>query len=324
MSQPIMQQPETATVVDTSAFADKMESFDGFMFERVLNFNSQLNLMFILGRLHGHPAIAKLRWQGFTEESAAAVLSVATQLTPTLRNDIYSNFVASPPVGTCLIDASLIWPATAAHIAKYEVQNYFLVHETAQQYRDVVEPYINGIPASRVSWVYNILEGTQEADRVILRDEDVHTGFILLPDLKWNQNAPEELYCVAIAMRRDLHSLRDLTADHIGLLENMRRRSLQAIKDKYGVEANQIKAFLHYHPSYYHLHIHFTHLRLESVGNHVGQAVLLDTAIETLKACGNFYQQCTLTCTLGERSPVYKLLNEWREGEGLEEKAKAN
>lgn len=36
-------------------------------------------------------------------------------------------------------------------------------------------------------WVYNILEKKAEADRIVYEDPDPETGFVLLPDFKWDQ-----------------------------------------------------------------------------------------------------------------------------------------
>ena len=51
--------------------------------------------------------------------------------------------------------------------------------------------------------------------------------------------------------------------------------SAQAIEQKWGVPADQIRAYLHYPPSYYHLHIHFCHVRFEGPGMAAGKAHLL-------------------------------------------------
>ncbi|KAF2346969.1 HIT-like domain, partial [Trinorchestia longiramus] len=73
-----------------------------------------------------------------------------------------------------------------------------------------------------LQWIYNILDGVSEVDRVILRDADPETGFVLLPDLKWTGEQLSDLYCQAIVNRRDLASIRDLTGDCLPLLRNIR------------------------------------------------------------------------------------------------------
>lgn len=36
-------------------------------------------------------------------------------------------------------------------------------------------------------WVYNILDKKAEADRIVFENPDPSDGFVLIPDLKWNQ-----------------------------------------------------------------------------------------------------------------------------------------
>ena len=69
--------------------------------------------------------------------------------------------------------------------------------------------------------MYNILEKKAEVERVVFEDNDPETGFVLLPDLKWDQKQIENLYLVAIGRRRGIKSLRDLNRSHLPLLRNI-------------------------------------------------------------------------------------------------------
>ena len=71
-----------------------------------------------------------------------------------------------------------------------------------------------------LQWVYNILEKKAEAERVVFEDPDPVTGFVLLPDLKWDQKQLENLYLVAICHAHGIKSLRDLNKSHLPLLKN--------------------------------------------------------------------------------------------------------
>merc|ERR1712001_290902 len=88
-------------------------------------------------------------------------------------------------------------------------------------------------------WVYNILdknrEKCNEIDRIIFEDSDKLNGFIILPDLKWDQKMPKELYCQALINRRDLNSLRDLDSSHLELLENILKKGKKALSTKYKI-----------------------------------------------------------------------------------------
>lgn len=70
-------------------------------------------------------------------------------------------------------------------------------------------------------WVYNVLDGKAESERVVYNDPDPLSGFMLLPDMKWDCSDLQNLYILAVVHRRDLFSLRDLTADHLPLLKNI-------------------------------------------------------------------------------------------------------
>lgn len=58
-----------------------------------------------------------------------------------------------------------------------------------------------------------------------MEDTDPINGFVAVPDLKWNGEI-DTLYFLAICNRRDLKSLRDLTADHLPLLRNIKEKTL--------------------------------------------------------------------------------------------------
>ena len=55
----------------------------------------------------------------------------------------------------------------------------------------------------------------------------------------------------------------------------------QAIEQRYGVQPQQLRLFVHYQPSYYHFHVHFCHTGLgnNGPGAAVGKAHLLDDVI---------------------------------------------
>lgn len=72
-----------------------------------------------------------------------------------------------------------------------------------------------------LQWVYNILEKKAEVERIVFEDEDPVTGFVLLPDIKWDQKQLENLYLVAICHKHGIKSLRDLDRSHLPLLKNI-------------------------------------------------------------------------------------------------------
>ena len=144
-------------------------------------------------------------------------------------------------------------------------------------------------------WVYNILEHKKEVERIAFEDTDPENGFILLPDLKWNGHTPESLYMLALCHKREIKSLRDLDAKHLPMLRNIRDEGCRAIKEKYGLNENQLRIYIHYQPSFYHLHVHFNALSNEAPGIYCEKSHLLDTVIDNIELMPDYYQKATLS-----------------------------
>ena len=68
-----------------------------------------------------------------------------------------------------------------------------------------------------------------------------------------------------------------------------------------------MRVYLHYQPSYYHLHVHFTNLRLDSPpGSDVLRAHLLDDVIENIQGDPEFYQKTTISYVLRDGDELHK------------------
>lgn len=329
---------DPATVSDA---AEPKSNYDlsKFQPDRLLSNNTDRKTVCVLGKfqhLSGEDqAIIILEKSAFTEEQ---VLSGDTQknffqfvatLNKEFVNDIYGCFtlLAKPHVNT--IKTTIIYPATAKHIVKYTNQNLFIIQETPEQYRQITEPYLTkgqfslDVSVSIVffllkmgnslnksfplfQWCYNILEHKQEQERIIFEDPDDINGFILLPDLKWDGKTKETLYLIAIARRRDIRTVRDLTSDHLALLKNIRDKSIETIEKKYDISRSQLRNYVHYQPSFYHFHVHFTFLKHAAPGINCERSHLLDTIISNLELLPDYYKKATLSFTLRETDLLYE------------------
>lgn len=140
----------------------------------------------------------------------------------------------------------------------------------------------------------------------MFEDPDEELGFVLLPDLKWDGKTPETLYCLAIIRKRGIKSLRDLNESHIALLENILEKGKAAIAEKYGVAGTQLRIYFHYHPTFYHLHVHFTYLKHEAPGIFCEKSHLLETVIDNIKLLGDYYAKATLPFVIRESDPMFE------------------
>nr|CAD2203550.1 unnamed protein product [Meloidogyne enterolobii] len=205
-----------------------------------------------------------------------------------------------------LLKTTLIYPANAFDIQKYRRQEFFILYETPEDYKNITCNYlVETKQFENLKWVYNFLDKKSEEERIIYENPDKHDGFILAPDLKWNGTNLDELYLLAVAHRRDLHSIRDLTPNELPLLENIRDECAKTIEEKYGLKKSQLKMYFHYQPTFYHLHVHIVHIKYEAPGLSC-TSVLLDSVIENLKIYSDFYTKATLPFLRKENDPLYK------------------
>jgi m7GpppX diphosphatase len=98
--------------------------------------------------------------------------------------------------------------------------------------------------------VEDVLSGVSEADKVLHNHPNLNSGFVLIPDIKWDLTTVSSLYLVAFARSPELRSLRDLRRSHLGLLYAIRDESRKVAKAKWGVEEGGLRMFVHYQPLY--------------------------------------------------------------------------
>jgi len=80
----------------------------------------------------------------------------------------------------------------------------------------------------------------------------------------------------------------------------------KAIQDTYNLPASKIHAYVHYQPSYYHLHVHFLHIKFDAPGFGADRAHLLTDVMDNIELRNDFYQKKTLTYCLREQEDLYK------------------
>ncbi|CAH1783322.1 unnamed protein product [Owenia fusiformis] len=291
--------------------SDILESLQGFKVEKILNENAQTKTMFVHGKFENSEdnAVVIVEKTAFSEKSIRGVLSGDTTMKNTLKNDIYGTYEVYPKPEFNEIKTTVIYPATEKHIAKYTGQPVYMVQETPELYSDITLPYLNAENFS-IQWVYNILEKKKESERIIYEDSHPETGFILLPDMKWDQKQTDNLYLIAICHKRGIKSLRDLNSSHLPLLRNILTRGKKAIKDTFDVDGSQLRIYIHYQPSYYHFHVHFTHLKFDAPGSNAGRAHLLSDVIDNIELRNDFYQKKTLNFILRENEGLFKKFQE--------------
>lgn len=98
--------------------------------------------------------------------------------------------------------------------------------------------------------VKDILAGKSEADKVLYSDPDEDSGFMLIPDMKWDLTTVSTLYLVALVQTVTIRSIRDLRKKHVGLLHRIRDEARRVCTEKWDLKAGELRMFIHYQPSY--------------------------------------------------------------------------
>lgn len=157
-----------------------------------------------------------------------------------------------------------------------------IVFESYQEYLCIISKR----DFQKEQWVYNILDGKTEQNDILYQDSKI----LIVPNYIWNGEDLSKMYLLTFPKNKKLHSIRDLTDEHISLLEHMKTKTLEIIKKKYNFNENKIKIFMHYSPSTYHLHIHFVLISNTEVNSSVEYSHDLDTVINILKIKSDYYQ----------------------------------
>lgn len=180
-------------------------------------------------------------------------------------------------------------------------------------------------------WISHIIDGTQEKDDVIYRNDE----FVLLPDTErvnryWrspppsansmmtvasftrmNQRIPKRvLNWLAIVQDRQIRTLRDLRGHHVPMLKTLLHTSLQTIEDQTGIRQDQVMAYVHYPPSVYQLHVHFSYPYGQYCHRDAYRVHNLATVINNLEIEPDYYKRATLHMAVYRQSLHFAALTE--------------
>lgn len=265
------------------------------------------------GTYDGEVAVIRLEKTLFDEAAMKKALgNDKTSSTLDFANDVYSSYLLNPSGGPGSLNdikATVICPANETVLAKYSRADMIFYSETPDSYLKVVEPFIEDKVTNEKDynqWVFNILDGKAEVDRIILNDPDPDSGFVIAPNLK-STGDEQDIRLVAICHRRDIRSLRDLNGEHLILLKNILTKGTKAIKAKYKKSKGHLRSYVHYHPSFYHFHVHFRMIDPSDYESS-DRDNLLSTIINNISLQKDYYQKSTLTYPLSKNTALYQKL----------------
>lgn len=192
----------------------------------------------------------------------------------TMENDIYEKYDA-----TAIVDGELIICKDASQM-KQRVKR--LAREDYKMYMQTLE---NRDP-KKDQWIYNIIDGISEQDSVLYRDDKC----IIFVNYFWDGKDVDKLQLLCMPTDKSLRTIRSLDISHLPLLEHMKKVTLDAIREKYGLREEDIKMYFHYEPSTYHLHIHFVNIVSNQLHSSVEYSHELNSVMFNLKIMSDYYK----------------------------------
>ncbi|KAL1124635.1 hypothetical protein AAG570_001259 [Ranatra chinensis] len=298
-------------LVSSKVTQENIKDLSDFVVTRVLSNNGNRKTICAVGKLadSDENGVLFLEKLSFSEEVLKGLCSKQSLLKKEFLNDVYGSYTCLPDVNLNGIKVTFIYPATDKHIAKYESRPHHIIEETPQFYNEITLPHIIS-GQFNLEWVYNILDHKKEEERIIFEDDDPEKGFILLPDIKWDGKQVDSLYLLCIVRKRGIRSLRDLNGEHLPLLINIKDKGSKVIYDKYSIPESQLRIYIHYQPTFYHLHIHFTYLNFEAPGIFAEKSHLLSTVINNIQLNSKYYKIATLPFAVSESQSLFSAYEE--------------
>jgi len=194
-----------------------------------------------------------------------------------IDNDVFEKYQASTTV-----DGELI---ICNDISKLKKTNKKIIRETYEQYLEFIETR----DINKDKWIYNIIDGLAEQSSILYKDDKC----IIMPTYTWNSIDINKLHILCIPFDKSLRCIRSLDKNSIPLLNYMKQVSLEIINTKYDLDDTNLKIFLHYNPSPYHLHIHFIHTIYQAHSS-VEYSHELNNVIFNLELDSDYYKKIVL------------------------------
>ena len=178
----------------------------------------------------------------------------------------------------------VICPAKNEDCEKYCQKEKTKIFETPYMYHVDVYPKII---KQDLSWIDNIINGISESEKVVYNDDDI----VFLPDLKWTNEIISDMYYLVIFKNKNLKSIRDLNQDHLPLLGRVKEICINKIKELHNINANQLRLYFHYYPSFWQLHLHINLITKAWHGALIDNGHQLSNVMTNIKLVNDYYQK---------------------------------
>ena len=169
---------------------------------------------------------------------------------------------------------------------KLKNNHFKIMRETYKEYID----FIGKRDCEKDTWIYNIIDNIKEQDKILYRDNLC----IIIPTYTWNTINIDKLHILSFPIDKTIRCIRELNKDHINLLKYMKNKTIQIIENIYKLKEENLKIFIHYDPSTYHLHIHYVNIIFLDMDSSVEYSHEINNVIFNLSIDTDYYKKIIL------------------------------
>ncbi|KAI5181520.1 m7GpppX diphosphatase [Nematocida sp. AWRm80] len=279
-----------------------MSKLAKFIPVKILSSKIEIISKIYLGKINNEDAVLIINKTDIPE-------SIPTAITDSIihENDVYTNGTIESKE---LMKYTIIHPASSATILKYTQFSHVMVLETYEMYKSITLPLaLKKGPSSK--WIDNIIteiEGqkapyTTTMNEIVLYNDN---DFFILPDLKWDRANLSSLYLLLIFKDPAIYSLRELTAEHLPILNRIKEVVKVLLKETYNLDISSVCLYFHYYPTFFRAHIHISSLCTSWMGTKIGSSILLNDVIDNITMNSNYYQRKSLEIVISQGSYLYQ------------------
>jgi m7GpppX diphosphatase len=198
----------------------------------------------------------------------------------TFKNDIFEKYYCK-----IQLEGELIICNNSQNIKNSIKQKSIIVRETYEEYIEKIS--ILDKDKDKDTWIYNILDDISEQECILYKD----TFCLIIPSYTWINKDNNKLHILCMPFDKSIRCIRSLEEKHIDLLKYMKNKTIKIIEEVYHINETELKIFLHYEPSTYHLHIHFININHKECDSSVEYCHNIDDIIYNLSIKSDYYQK---------------------------------
>ena len=179
--------------------------------------------------------------------------------------------------------------------------NYIIKKESGEDYFNKVRPYIESVYDENTIWIKDIIDGKREKENIVYMDDTM----LILKELSMNNL--NKFYLLGFPLKK-IYTIREIKKRDILILDKIILKMREIAIEQYNIPIESLYNFFHYHPSFYHLHIHCTFIMNPVISNKFLRHHLYERVRSNVIKDKNYYNKKSLYFEIPKNHIIVKLL----------------